>query len=371
MKRGVPDHPKLYLLQLELERLMIDHGVPAEVCRGISRTYTIGLLERMWHWCARYAIRGDIGRWPDRIIAEAVGWPYDAAQLIEALVATRWLDQVDDPAIRLVVHDVGDHADNTWRQCLVDAGLTWWDGADPRGPRGRPSSSARGEKLCGKTGGRKSKTTGSAGVTTSEPRENEWGKKFKKNSSQTQEAGIFLEKQCKPNSSETPEAGDSLEFFFKRKSTARARAYIHTTDPVLNGTLRIYDGVGQSGPDLTPDTGSDDGTMTDWLRCVSDALSQCLHGPPRPGTAVTLSAIAAETGIHPRYLIGWIVDCGRRQSIRSDGYFVKLGAQGLVKWLKDQGVIVQQPIDWEECSCGRRLARFDDAFPVCDCEYDS
>ena len=97
-----------------------------------------GLLEFLWQWAPRYAIRGDIGRRSNANIAHGIHWDGDPDALVRALVNSRWVDEAPEP-FRLVVHDVADHADNTWRQCLVDAGLTWWNGAPPRRERlGRP-----------------------------------------------------------------------------------------------------------------------------------------------------------------------------------------------------------------------------------------
>ena len=131
MKRGTPDHPKVLMLAAELRRL----GIP------MPRVAAIGILEMLWQWAARYAIQGDIGRWPDEIIESALEWSGEPGALLDALIRTRWVDEVPEPH-RLVIHDIHDHADNTWRQCLEDAGLTWWDGRParrekPGRPRGR------------------------------------------------------------------------------------------------------------------------------------------------------------------------------------------------------------------------------------------
>jgi len=93
----------------------------------------------LWHFTARYAIRGDIGRWSDDEIATALDWQGVPADLIRAFVDCRLLDE--HVSYRLVVHDITDHADNAWRQCLSDAGLLFWDGSAPRrSQRGRPAT---------------------------------------------------------------------------------------------------------------------------------------------------------------------------------------------------------------------------------------
>lgn len=116
MKRGTIDHPKMDMLAAELR---------------IPKPYAVGILETLWHWAPRFAIQGDIGKWPDASIAKGTGWDGPAENFIDALVKSGWIDRVDGPA-RLVIHDVQDHADNTWKQNLEDAGLRWWDGSRPR-----------------------------------------------------------------------------------------------------------------------------------------------------------------------------------------------------------------------------------------------
>jgi hypothetical protein len=78
-------------------------AVPVDV-----ETIAIGLLERLWHAAATDAFRGDIGKLSNDEIAEAIGWYGDADQIIEILVAARWLDKHDQ--CRLVVHDWHEHA---------------------------------------------------------------------------------------------------------------------------------------------------------------------------------------------------------------------------------------------------------------------
>jgi len=129
MKRGTPEHPKIQLLA---DRL-------SEAGLGMPKTLAVGILESLWHWASKYAIQGDIGKWPDAVIETALGWTGEKGKLIELLIETGWVDSVPEPH-RLVIHDVAEHADNTWRTALSRAGLTWWDGCDPRHPsRGRPA----------------------------------------------------------------------------------------------------------------------------------------------------------------------------------------------------------------------------------------
>lgn len=106
MKRGTPDHPKTLDLMRRLEG---------------SRFEAIGVLEALWHWTAKFAPRGDIGRWSDEQIEAGLQWSGDPGRLVPALVAARWLDA--DPVHRLIVHDWAQHADDATKKALQRAGL--------------------------------------------------------------------------------------------------------------------------------------------------------------------------------------------------------------------------------------------------------
>lgn len=105
----------------------------------------------LWHFTAKYAPQGDIGRFSDRRIEAALDWTCDRwrkpGQLIQALIAARWID-IDTPSgayqpsidsastgdqhgisgvsatyHRLIIHDWADHADESTRKRLARAGL--------------------------------------------------------------------------------------------------------------------------------------------------------------------------------------------------------------------------------------------------------
>lgn len=128
MKRGTPNHPKTLMLAMELEAIYARHR-KKELCGGQAQA--VGILEVLWDWASKYAIQGDIGKWPDEAIARGIGWMFPASELISALINSMWIDRAPEPH-RLVIHDIKDHATNCWRQNLEDAGLTWWDGSPPR-----------------------------------------------------------------------------------------------------------------------------------------------------------------------------------------------------------------------------------------------
>jgi hypothetical protein len=105
MKRGGPNHPKTYALAEAL---------------GIRRVQAIGMLELLFHFVAQYAPEGDVGRYSDKRIAAALDWCGSVSKLIDALVATRWLDR--HPVVRLVLHDWDTHADRATLQKLSRSG---------------------------------------------------------------------------------------------------------------------------------------------------------------------------------------------------------------------------------------------------------
>lgn len=103
MKRTAVDHPKIR----QFARIL-----------GVPRYSAVGILELLWHFTARHSIRGDIGKWADEVICEAIDWPTErAAELIEKLLQCRLLDKHRDH--RLVVHDWHDHADESTKKTLA------------------------------------------------------------------------------------------------------------------------------------------------------------------------------------------------------------------------------------------------------------
>ena len=96
MKAGTTDHPKTVDLA---ERL------------GLPIYAAVGVLESLWHWTAKYAPAGDVGRWSNAGIAKGIGWDKDPDSLVNALLDAKWLDKSD--AHRVIVHDWKDHAEDS------------------------------------------------------------------------------------------------------------------------------------------------------------------------------------------------------------------------------------------------------------------
>ncbi len=120
MKRGTPEHPKTKMLAALLD---------------VPLAQAVGHLEMLFHWTAKYARAGDIGRWPDEVIAEGCGWQGDPARFIEALLNAKgagsrgWIEE--RPGHRLVVHDWSEHADDCTKKVLDKRGEVFADGTAP------------------------------------------------------------------------------------------------------------------------------------------------------------------------------------------------------------------------------------------------
>lgn len=96
MKRETLEHPKTYGLMGYLQ---------------CEQPTALGYLTLLWDFTGQVAVLGDIGKWPNGTIAQACRFRGDADEFIAALIRTHWIDEVDDPAIRLLIHDWPDHCE--------------------------------------------------------------------------------------------------------------------------------------------------------------------------------------------------------------------------------------------------------------------
>ncbi len=119
MKRGCPDHPKT----MDLVALLGGCLVPSVYAQ------VLGHLEALFHWVARYAPRGDIGRWPDGAIARGALWDGRPGDFIAGLLTAKYLEPHE--AARLAVHDWCQHADDGVRKYLVRHHLDFICGCSP------------------------------------------------------------------------------------------------------------------------------------------------------------------------------------------------------------------------------------------------
>src|ERR1035437_1830558 len=92
--RAVVEHPKFAQLKFLLRA---------------PKGATLGWLEAMWHFTARFTPQGNVGKYSDAQIEAWVEWDGEPGALIAALVQSKWLD--DDSAYRLVVHDLHEYSE--------------------------------------------------------------------------------------------------------------------------------------------------------------------------------------------------------------------------------------------------------------------
>lgn len=110
MKSGTENKMKFKVLQRRL---------------GLRHYECVGLLEALWNATVHNAPLGNIGKLTNEEIAAVIDWGGDADELIEALVATRWLDV--DQEFRLIIHDWSEHAPNFLKGGMVRAEKTFAD----------------------------------------------------------------------------------------------------------------------------------------------------------------------------------------------------------------------------------------------------
>ena len=103
--RSAFDHPKFRGLAQSL---------------GVPRYRVVGILECLWHFTARFAPQGDIGRFTNQQIGEWLEFE-DHDNLVESLCKNGWIDRCQEK--RLVVHDWGQHADEAVKKKLKRNGL--------------------------------------------------------------------------------------------------------------------------------------------------------------------------------------------------------------------------------------------------------
>ena len=97
---------------------------------GLPKYAAAGLLEMLWHYTARFAPTGDVGKWSDAHLAAAMSWEGDSARLIEVLHACGFLDD-GIPGCRWYVHDWHEHADENVHRVLARSHLYFANGTTP------------------------------------------------------------------------------------------------------------------------------------------------------------------------------------------------------------------------------------------------
>lgn len=80
---NLADHPKIYAL---VDRMKLRRNSEA-----------VGIVVSLWLWAAKNAPDGDLSGFPERAIADAVGYSSSyAGKLCRLLVETRWLDETEN-----------------------------------------------------------------------------------------------------------------------------------------------------------------------------------------------------------------------------------------------------------------------------------
>jgi len=97
---------------------------------NIEFALAVGIMELLWHYTARYAPRGDIGKWSNDDIARNVRWRGNPDELVAGLVKAGWLDE--DPEYRLIIHDWHVHSDQACDRYLARHGLDYAKGTPAR-----------------------------------------------------------------------------------------------------------------------------------------------------------------------------------------------------------------------------------------------
>lgn len=113
--RAVVDHPKFSRLQKRL---------------GFTKFQTLGLLEAIWHFTAKFCPAGNIGKYSDDEIESWIEWTGEPGALAEVLCQCGWLDANADH--RLIVHDWSQHVDDAIHMSLARTITRFSDGSIPK-----------------------------------------------------------------------------------------------------------------------------------------------------------------------------------------------------------------------------------------------
>ena len=316
MKRGTPEHPKTKALARRL---------------SLPWPMAVGTLELLWHFTARYAPAGDIGRFPDEAIAAAVGWPEDRdpAELVRALCECGWLDQ--HPEHRLIIHDWPDHCEDAVHVFLARRGLTFACGKPPK-----TSKLSKSERRA-------------HGVPT----------------------------ECAPG------AHPGCTSHSRSRSRSHSRSRSRKPEPLplpkpepepsppqqTTPATRSQAAAGSALCVQNQQNGRPAGPPASWLHAIEQAIRRAVGRQPRPGAALKLARQAAAMGVHPRYLVGWIQHRARASPPRSDGLFLKAIAD-LPEWVRrnhayDSTWVLRESVACPKC--GEAIYAFRDVIVPCPC----
>lgn len=80
---------------------------------GIKKVYALGVVSSLWLWTAKFAEDGDLSKFERFEIASGINWTKSADILIDALIATKFLDFENE---KLTVHDWAEYGLRILRQ---------------------------------------------------------------------------------------------------------------------------------------------------------------------------------------------------------------------------------------------------------------
>lgn len=126
LKREAFTHPKTLDLAA---RLSLPHA------------YAFAHVAYLFNAAADIAAQGNIGKWPNGVIARKSEWTGDPDTFVTAMISAAWLDSHAHPDVRLLIHDWPDHAERFVKAKLsrervwfhwayYASGERAWDGPD-------------------------------------------------------------------------------------------------------------------------------------------------------------------------------------------------------------------------------------------------
>lgn len=110
-----------------MKRPTIGHSKFARLTKALRmpKNQAIGILEGLWHLCAKETPRGNIGKLTGEAIGVWLEYHGDPQRLMEALADAGWLDR--SKKYRYVVHDWHEHADDAVKKYVARHKLTFAD----------------------------------------------------------------------------------------------------------------------------------------------------------------------------------------------------------------------------------------------------
>lgn len=117
---------------------------------GMARWQVCGILQCLWFVTSDNAPQGDIGKFTDDAIADAMGMDRELfSRVLEALIACRWVDR--SAKHRLVIHDWSDHCEQYVKRRLERMKLLFVEAGPPQWLAGMTSQDGQSGRLVKKS----------------------------------------------------------------------------------------------------------------------------------------------------------------------------------------------------------------------------